>query len=68
MIEAIDAHVGDRIRQQRAILGLTQAELARRIRVSVRRIQEYEIGTSRVGHAQLCALALVLQGAAELSI
>lgn len=56
----IDLHVGQRLRQRRLSLDLTQEELGARIDVSFQQIQKYERGTNRISVARLLRLAEAL--------
>jgi transcriptional regulator with XRE-family HTH domain len=50
---AVDAHVGQKIRARRTLLGLNQTELADAAGISFQQIQKYEKGTNRVGAGRL---------------
>lgn len=54
---ALDAHVGQRIRECRKAAGLTQKALAPRIGCSFQQLQKYETGQNRVAASRLCAIA-----------
>jgi transcriptional regulator with XRE-family HTH domain len=56
----VDAAIGERIRRRRAELGLTQAQLARRLGVSYQQVQKYERGANRISASRLYGLALRL--------
>lgn len=56
----VDASVGRRIGERRAALGLTQSDLAQRLRVSPQQVQKYEAGTNRISASRLSDIALVL--------
>jgi transcriptional regulator with XRE-family HTH domain len=60
MIQSIDVHIGFAIRARRIALGMSQAELARRIGCPLRQIRKYEYGIDRVGAATLFMLANTL--------
>ncbi|EYR83769.1 helix-turn-helix domain-containing protein [Shinella sp. DD12] len=57
---AIDTEVGRRIRQRRAILGLSQSKLADELGVTFQQVQKYEKGTNRVGSSMLQNIARFL--------
>ena len=59
--DALDKHIGGRIREQRENLGLTQDELARRIGVSYQQIHKYERGSNRISAGRLGLVAEVLK-------
>lgn len=56
----IDEYVGSRIAKRRSSLGLSQAELAKRIGVSFQQVQKYESGQNRVACSRLFKIAEVL--------
>ena len=56
----IDLHVGARIRHRRALAGLNQSQLARKVGVTFQSIQKYERGTNRVSASRLQQIAEVL--------
>src|SRR5580704_6362848 len=49
----VDAHIGQKIRTRRILLGLSQTELADAAGISFQQIQKYEKGTNRVGAGRL---------------
>src|SRR5260370_28954266 len=49
----IDVHVGQRIRQRRALLGLSQEKVADGLGLTFQQVQKYERGTTRVGSSRL---------------
>jgi transcriptional regulator with XRE-family HTH domain len=53
----IDAYVGQRMRQRREALGISQGRLARHLGLSFSQVQKYEKGTNRVGSGRLFLLA-----------
>ena len=57
---AIDIHVGSRIRLQRALKGMSQTTLAEGLGVTFQQVQKYEKGTNRVGSSRLQAIAGIL--------
>ncbi|WFS69600.1 helix-turn-helix transcriptional regulator (plasmid) [Agrobacterium leguminum] len=57
---AIDIHVGSRIRLQRALKGMSQTTLAEGLGVTFQQVQKYEKGTNRVGSSRLQAIANIL--------
>jgi transcriptional regulator with XRE-family HTH domain len=56
----VDVHVGLRIRQRRALLGISQTELANLVGVAFQQIQKYERGWDRISASRLYELAHVL--------
>jgi len=57
----VDAHVGQRIRQRRTQLGLSQTALGQALGVTFQQVQKYEKGVNRVGSSRLAQIAEVLQ-------
>jgi transcriptional regulator with XRE-family HTH domain len=56
----IDVHVGQRIRQRRALLGMSQEKVAEALGLTFQQVQKYERGTNRVGSSRLFDLARIL--------
>lgn len=57
----VDVLIGGIIRDSRAALGLTQAELGKAIGVTFQQVQKYERGVNRVAAATLLKVAEALQ-------
>ncbi|WOI52295.1 helix-turn-helix transcriptional regulator [Parvularcula sp. LCG005] len=60
MVHPIDLHVGQRLRQRRCLLGMTQQKLAEAVGIKFQQIQKYESGANRVSASRLWALAEAL--------
>ena len=60
MTHPIDLHVGQRLRQRRRLLGLTQQKLADAVFIRFQQIQKYESGANRISASRLWALANAL--------
>ncbi|MGQ0677596.1 MAG: helix-turn-helix domain-containing protein [Rhodospirillales bacterium] len=58
--DAIDVHVGKRVRERRVQLGLSQKNLAKSVGVSFQQIQKNERGTNRIGASRMFELSKVL--------
>ncbi len=56
----VDVHVGMRMRQRRALLGMSQTALANAVGLTFQQIQKYERGTNRMGASRLYEFAKVL--------
>jgi len=56
----VDDHVGERIRDRRIMLGLTQQQLAEMIGVSYQQAHKYERGINRVSAGRLFEIARAL--------
>ena len=57
---AVDAHVGGRIRTRRTLLGLNQTQLGEALGLTFQQVQKYEKGSNRVGASRLYQLSKVL--------
>lgn len=57
----IDVHVGERLRQRRRSLRMSQGDLAARVGLTYQQIQKYEQGTNRVSASRLFEFARVLE-------
>ncbi len=60
MVHPIDLYVGQRLRQRRRLLGLTQQKLADAVNIRFQQIQKYESGSNRVSASRLWSLARAL--------
>ncbi|MHC2432653.1 helix-turn-helix domain-containing protein [Bradyrhizobium sp. USDA 4451] len=56
----LDTRIGERIRTQRRLVGLTQKELASRLDIVFQQLQKHENGTSRVPASRLYEIAQAL--------
>ncbi len=61
MVKPVDVHVGQRIRQRRWMLGMTQQHLADKVGIKFQQIQKYETGANRVSSSRLWDIAAVLE-------
>ena len=57
---AIDAHVGSRIRTRRTLLGLNQTQLGETLGISFQQLQKYERGSNRISAGRLYHLSKFL--------
>jgi transcriptional regulator with XRE-family HTH domain len=60
MPHPVDLFVGNRLRQRRWMLGMTQQQLAEKVGIKFQQIQKYENGINRISASRLWDLALVL--------
>jgi transcriptional regulator with XRE-family HTH domain len=60
MTNGIDDHLGQRLRQRRWMLGLTQTQVGDRVGIKFQQIQKYETGQNRISAARLWDLAQAL--------
>jgi len=58
---AVDAHVGARLRQRRTLLGLSQEKLGEAIGLTFQQVQKYERGTNRISASRLYDLSQALE-------
>ncbi len=57
---AVDVHVGSRLRLRRTLLGMTQTSLGDTIGLTFQQVQKYERGANRIGSSRLYDLSRVL--------
>ena len=57
---AIDAHVGSRVRMRRMMLGMSQEKLGDAFGLTFQQVQKYEKGTNRMGASRLQQAADIL--------
>ena len=57
---AIDAHVGHRVRTRRTLLRLNQTQLGEALGISFQQVQKYENGSNRIGASRLYHLSKIL--------
>jgi len=60
MKHPVDAHVGQRIRHRRWMLGMTQQQLGDAVGIKFQQIQKYETGMNRVSASRLWDIAQAL--------
>jgi transcriptional regulator with XRE-family HTH domain len=58
--DAVDKHVGRRLKMRRQMLGISQGELGKKLNLSFQQVQKYEKGTTRVGASRLQQLCKIL--------
>ena len=56
----VDLHVGQRLRERRMLLGISQLQLAQMLGLSYQQIQKYERGHNRVSASRLAQFADIL--------
>jgi transcriptional regulator with XRE-family HTH domain len=56
----LDRYIGNRLRERRLMMGLSQAELASSVGLAFQQIQKYETGTDRISASRLFDCAAVL--------
>lgn len=60
MKHPVDVHVGQRVRQRRWMLGMTQQQLGEAVGIKFQQIQKYETGMNRVSASRLWDIAAAL--------
>ncbi len=60
LVKKVDSHVGQRVRERRTVLGLTQEQLAKALKISYQQVQKYETGANRVSAGRLYEIATKL--------
>ena len=58
--DPVDVHIGNRVRQRRTMLGLSQGKLGEAVGLTFQQIQKYEKGSNRMGSSRLYDLSYVL--------
>lgn len=57
----IDRHVGNRVRMQRMLAGISQERLGEALGVTFQQVQKYEKGTNRISASRLQQIANLLE-------
>jgi transcriptional regulator with XRE-family HTH domain len=52
-VGTVDRYIGARMRESRRTLGLSQAKLGEKLKISFQQVQKYESGRNRVSAARL---------------
>ena len=68
MKHPVDLHVGQRVRQRRWLLGMTQQHLAEKVGIKFQQIQKYETGTNRISSSRLWDILEVMDVPASFSL
>ncbi len=61
MSHPVDVHVGQRVRQRRWMIGMTQQQLAAKVGIKFQQIQKYETGANRISASRLWDIADALE-------
>ena len=56
----VDVHVGNRMRQRRTLLGMSQEKLGEALGLTFQQVQKYERGANRIGSSRLFELGQIL--------
>ena len=57
---AIDMHVGKRVRLRRTLLGMSQEQLGTELNITFQQVQKYERGANRISASQLWDISQIL--------
>ncbi len=57
---AIDGHVGSRVRTRRTLLGLNQSQLGDALGITFQQVQKYEKGSNRISASRLYQISKIL--------
>ena len=57
---AVDVHVGSRIRLRRTLMGMSQEQLSQQLNITFQQVQKYERGTNRVSASRLWDISQIL--------
>ena len=57
---AIDMHVGKRVRLRRTLLGMSQEQLGAELNVTFQQVQKYERGANRISASRLWDISQIL--------
>jgi transcriptional regulator with XRE-family HTH domain len=58
--DPIDAHVGAQVKLRRAVVGMSQTELADRLGITFQQVQKYEKGANRISASRIYLIAEIL--------
>ncbi len=61
MKHPVDVHVGQRVRQRRWMVGMTQQQLGDKVGIKFQQIQKYETGTNRISASRMWDIAAVME-------
>src|SRR5215204_5288038 len=64
--QAVDRHVGSRVRMQRLLSGMSQEKLGEACGITFQQIQKYEKGMNRMGASRMHQIAPILQVPVEI--
>ncbi len=61
MPRSVDVHVGQRVRQRRWMVGMTQQQLGDSVGIKFQQIQKYETGANRISASRMWDIAAVME-------
>jgi transcriptional regulator with XRE-family HTH domain len=59
--DAVDKHVGNRVRMRRLMLDMSQEKLGNELGITFQQVQKYEKGTNRISASRLLEMSRILQ-------
>ena len=60
MPHSVDVHVGQRVRQRRWMVGMTQQQLGNTVGIKFQQIQKYETGMNRISASRIWDIAMAM--------
>ena len=61
MAHPVDIHVGERLRQRRWMMALTQQQLGENVGIKFQQVQKYESGANRISASRMWDIAAALE-------
>ncbi len=61
MRHSVDIYVGQRVRQRRWMVGMTQQQLGDSVGIKFQQIQKYEVGTNRISASRMWDIAVAME-------
>ncbi len=61
MAHPVDVYVGQRVRQRRWMVGMTQQQLGDNVGIKIQQIQKYETGTNQISAKRMWDIAAVME-------
>ena len=61
MTHPVDVHVGQKVRQRRWMVGMTQQQLGDSVGIKFQQIQKFESGTNRISASRMWDIAAALR-------
>ena len=61
MTHPVDVHVGQKVRQRRWMVGMTQQQLGDSVGIKFQQIQKFESGTNRISASRMWDIAATLR-------
>lgn len=58
--DPVDVHVGNRVRQRRTLMGMSQEKLGQALGLTFQQVQKYERGANRMGASRLHQVSQIL--------